>query len=133
MRVIKQTYQINTSLEQAWKALTDPAYIDAWGGGPAKMDEKVGSKFELWEGDIHGTNKEVAQLPTGSKKLVQDWYSGNWPKPSQVTFTLTGIGNNKTRVDLLHENVPEKEVDDIDDGWKSYYMGPLKEFLEKKL
>ena len=56
VKTIRQIYLINSSLEEVWKALTDPKYIDAWGGGPAKMDEKVGTKFELWGGDIHGKN-----------------------------------------------------------------------------
>jgi hypothetical protein len=31
----------------------------------------------------------------------------------------------------VHENIPEGEVDEIADGWKRYYLGPLKELLEK--
>ncbi|MBF8250205.1 MAG: Activator of Hsp90 ATPase 1 family protein [Candidatus Levybacteria bacterium] len=125
--MIKQTYLINSTLDEVWQALVNPKYINAWGGGPVKMNEKKGTKFELWGGDIHGKNIEVVPL----KKLVQEWYGGKWEKPSVVTFTLTKDGN-KTKLNLLQTDVPDNEVKDIDDGWKEYYLGPMKEYLEKK-
>lgn len=126
MKTIKQTYLIDSSLEEVWKALVNPKYINAWGGGPAKMDDKVGTKFEFWGGDIHGKNIEVIPL----KKLVQEWFGGNWEKPSIVTFTLTEE-KETVKIDLLHTDVPDNEAKDIDEGWKEYFLGPLKEYLEK--
>ena len=126
MKTIKQTYVINASSQDVWRALTDPAIISKWGGGPVRMDDKVGTKFSLWGGDIHGTNIEVNK----TKKLVQEWIGGDWEKPSLVTFTLTKKGN-ATEISLLHKNVPDGEVKDISEGWKTYYLGPLKELLEK--
>ena len=127
MTTIKQTYLINASLEEVWKALTNPKYIDVWGGGPAKMDDKKGTHFEFWGGDIHGKNIEV----TPKEKLVQEWFGGSWKKPSIATFTLTKE-KDKIKIDLLHTNIPDSEAKDIDEGWKQYYLGPLKEYLENK-
>jgi activator of HSP90 ATPase len=127
MKLIKQTYFVNSSLEKVWKALVDPKYVNAWGGGPAKMDDKVGTKFKLWGGDIYGKNVEVLTL----KKLKQEWFGGKWEKPSIVTFTLTKE-NGAVRIDLFQTGVPDNEVEDIEQGWKDYYLGPLKEYLENK-
>lgn len=127
MRTIRQTYLINSSLDEVWKALTNPKYINAWGGGPAKMDDKVGTKFELWGGDIYGKNIEVVPL----ERLVQEWFAGKWDKPSVVTFTLTKE-EDKVKINLLHTGIPDNETKDIEQGWKEYYLGPLKEYLEKK-
>jgi len=125
MKIIKQEYLIKAPIEAVWQALIDPKIISKWGGGPVKMNDKVGEKFELWGGDIYGTNTKVIK----NKKLEQDWYSDNWEKPSQVVFSLTR--NNKgTKLELIHKNVPEKDLSDISDGWKTYYLGPLKELLE---
>ena len=126
MKTIQQTYRIKAGIDKVWQALTDPKVITAWGGGSATMDEKEGAKFTLWGGDIHGTNTKIVK----NKTLAQDWFSGDWEKPSKVTFTLTSKGE-ETSVDLLHEDVPDKEADDIADGWKKYYLGPLKDLLEK--
>lgn len=127
MRTIRQTYLINSSLDEVWKALTNPKYINAWGGGPAKMDDKVGTKFELWGGDIYGKNIEVVPL----ERLVQEWFAGNWEKPSTATFTLTEE-KDAVKINLLHTGLPDNETKDIEQGWKEYYLGPLKEYLEKK-
>lgn len=104
----------------------DPKIIDKWGGGPARMDDKVGTKFTLWGGDIYGKNIKV----TLNKELIQEWFGGKWEKPSKVTFTLKEKGD-KTEINLLQEDVPDEEVKDINEGWKKYYLGPLKELLEK--
>lgn len=131
MKSIHQTYFINSSIEEVWKALTDPKYINGWGGGPAKMDDKVGSKFSLWDGSIWGTNIEV--IP--QKKLKQEWYSENeakkWDKPSIATFNLRE-DSGKVRIDFVHENVPGEDLKNISDGWKDYYLGSLKKYIESK-
>ncbi|MCL6096844.1 MAG: SRPBCC domain-containing protein [Patescibacteria group bacterium] len=127
MKTIVQDYHINAPIEKVWEALVNSQDINNWGGGPAKMDDKEGTKFSLWGGDIYGTNIEVERF----KKLVQEWYGGKWEEPSIVTFKLEKHGNS-TGVQLLHENVPDKEYDDIDKGWKEYYLGPLKEYAEGK-
>jgi len=125
MKKLQQTYHIKATVKKVWQALVDPKQIDEWGGGPAKMDAKVGTRFECWGGDIHGTNTEVVK----EKKLVQDWFSGDWPEPSRVTFTLQPEEGG-TKVVLVHEKVPDNEFEDIRQGWRDYYLGPMKEWLE---
>lgn len=127
MKAIRQTYHIKAPIGEVWKALTDMKYIDGWGGGPAKMSDKVGSSFSLWDGDTHGKNIEAVT----NKKLVQEWFSGKWSKPSVATFNLTTDGKTST-IDFVHENVPEEEFNDIEQGWKDYYLGPIKKYLENK-
>ena len=127
MKAIRQTYHIKASIEEVWKALTDTKYIDGWGGGPAKMSDKVGFQFSLWGGDIYGKNIEVI----ANKKLVQEWFGGKWDGPSIATFVLSSK-NDQTTIEFTHIDVPESEYKDIEQGWKDYYLGPLKEYLEKK-
>lgn len=126
MKKIIKKYLINTSVEKVWESLVDQKIIEKWGGGPAEMSDKENVKFKLWGGDIHGKNTEVII----NKKLVQDWYGGAWVEPSKATFILTKKGN-ETILELIHENVPDNEARDIDRGWDDYYLGPMKEFLEK--
>lgn len=127
MKSIRQTYRIKASIEEVWKALTDTKYIDGWGGGPAKMSDKAGSKFSLWGGDIYGKNIEIIT----NKKIVQEWFGGKWKSPSIATFNLSSK-NDMTIIDFIHENVPEEEFKDIEQGWKDYYLGPIKKYLENK-
>jgi activator of HSP90 ATPase len=122
---IKKVYKISSSIEKVWNALINPSVIDKWGGGPSKMDSNVGSNFELWNGDIYGKNIEVIE----ENKLVQEWFGGDWPKPSIVTFTLIKDGIN-TILELEQINVPDEEYIDIEEGWDDYYIGPMQKMLE---
>lgn len=127
MKTFRQTFHIDAPIEKVWKALVAPEYIESWGGGPCVMNDLEGSEFKLWNGDIHGTNKEVIE----EEKLVQAWYAGEWPEPSIVTFALTPKEEG-TVIDLLHENIPDKEYDGISKGWDQYYLGAIKDYLERK-
>lgn len=126
MKIIKQEYKINAPIEKVWQALTNSKEIEKWSGAKTTMKPQEGTKFKLWDGDIYGTNIKVVPLKT----LVQNWYSGDWDKPSILTFNLEKK-DNKTIVKLTHEGVPEKELNDIENGWKDYYMNPLKELVEE--
>ena len=127
MKSIKQTYIIHAPVEEVWQAFADPKVIDGWGGGPAKMSEEVEFEFEVWGGDVHGKNIEV--IP--NKKLVQEWFGGKWDKPSIATFILS-FKDNETRIDFTNIDVPDAEFSDIEKGWRDYYLGPIKEYLENK-
>lgn len=126
MKAVGKEYLINAPAEKVWQALVDPKVIAKWGGGPAKMDGKEGSKFSLWGGDIHGKNTKVIER----KLLEQDWFSGDWKEASKVRFELKAK-EQKTRLLLIHENVPQDEFDDISQGWDDYYIGPIKDLLEQ--
>jgi activator of HSP90 ATPase len=130
MKTIKQTYHIKSSIDEVWKALVDEKYINGWGGGPSKMKALVGFEFSLWGGSIWGKNIEV--IP--NKKLVQKWFSDEdkkWKNPSVATFNLSKDANG-VKLELIHKDIPIENSQDIDDGWKDYYLGPLKDYLEHK-
>lgn len=126
MKTIQKNYVIMAPVEFVWKAFVDPHEIDAWGGGPAVMDDNEGTAFSLWGGEIYGKNIEVVI----NKKLVQEWYGGDWPEASRVTFIFNSEGN-RTQIDLLHENVPDAEAKIIDSSWDSDYLGQIKSYLEE--
>jgi len=125
MKSLRKTYTINAPVKRVWQALVNPKDIAGWGAGPAKMSAKVDASFSLWGGDIHGVNTEV--IP--EKKLVQKWYGGTWDAPSVLTIALHEERGG-TRIELTHTNIPDDEAAGIDDGWTSYYFGPMKEYLE---
>jgi activator of HSP90 ATPase len=126
MKIIKQTYKIKAPAKKIWAALTEPNEIAAWGGGPAKMSVDEDAKFSLWGGDIWGKNINVVP----EKKLVQEWFGGEWPKPSILTILLKEK-KGVTEIKITHAGMPSDEFQDVADGWKDYYLGPMKEYLEK--
>ncbi len=127
MPTIQQTYEMNATPEEVFDALVNPEVIQDWSGDEAKMNDQVGGKFSLWGGQMFGINTEVVK----NKKLVQDWGYDQWDILTKVTFIIKANGN-KTTVDLLHENVPEKSLKSITEGWNTYYLGAMQEMFEEK-
>ncbi len=125
MKTLDRTYHIEAAPEIVWQALTDPAWIEGWGGGPAVMNSLVGTKFSLWGGEIWGTNTDIIV----NRKIGQDWYDAELPEPTLLTLTLDRDGH-ATNVVLHQENIPDDRADAIGEGWDTYYMGPLKEYVE---
>jgi len=124
---ISKSYVIAAPRDAVWAALTNPAIIERWGGGPAVMAAMPGFRFEFWGGDIHGTVRQVVP----GKSLTQNWYGGAWPEPSLVRFTLTDAPDGTgTRLDLENTGVPDDEGGAINSGWDEYYLGPIKALLE---
>ncbi len=124
MKPIIQTYQMNATPEEVFAALITPAIIQKWSGAPADMDGTVGTKFALFGGAIHGTNLEIIL----GRKLVQEWYAGDWPTASTVTFTLAPT-NEGTAVELRHEGVPDAAYEQISSGWDANYLGPIQKLF----
>ncbi len=126
MPTIQKIYEMNATPEEVFEALVNPDLIQEWSGDEAKMGAEVGAKFSLWGGQMFGTNLEVLK----NKKLVQEWCYDQWSEPSKVTFTIK-VKDKKTVVELLHEDVPEKFVSTISDGWDAHYLGAMQEMFEE--
>ncbi len=125
MKDYKQYISIEAEPEDVYACLTNPFTIELWSDMPAKMEAKEGTEFEMFEGDISGKILELEP----DKKVVQQWYFGEQEEPSIVTFK---IHPDKTKVSLemRHTNIPDEAYDEITEGWKKYYLGRIKEFLE---
>ncbi len=94
------------------------------------MDDKVGTIFTLWGGSIWGKNLKVVR----EKELVQEWFSDEdtkWDKPSIAGFTLKK-DRDGTVIELNHTDVPDKYSKSIEEGWRKYYLGPLKEYAQNQ-
>jgi len=127
MAKIVKKYIIKVPASNVWKALTRPSVITKWGAGPAKMSSREGAEFKLWGGEIYGENTHVVP----EKRLVQNWYGGDWDEPSIVTINIKAL-KTQTNIELIHTNVPKDEAKSFATGWDDYYFGPIKEFLESK-
>jgi len=126
MSTIEKSYLMNASPEEVFEALVNPDLIQNWSGDEAKMEAVVGAEFSLWSGQMFGKNLVVEK----NKRLIQEWCYEQWSEPSQVTITIKPKGKLSV-VTLLHENVPEKSVNSISDGWDSYYFGAIEEMFAR--
>ncbi len=125
MKNYKQYISINAEQEDVYACLTNPFTIELWSDMPAKMENKEGTEFEMFKGDIAGKILELEP----NKKVVQQWYFGNQEEPSIVTFKIHP-DKAKVSLELRHTNIPDEAYDEITEGWKKYFLGRIKEFLE---
>lgn len=125
MKTIRQHHFISADPEEVFSAITNPFTIELWSGYPAQMEASEGTEFSIFDGDITGRNIRV----TPNIQLVQEWYFGDQQEESIVTIDLKPhqLG---TKVNLEHTNVPDDDWENIEEGWKDYYWGAIKEFFK---
>lgn len=125
MRSIKQKHIINATAEEVYIALTNPLTIELWSGYKAEMRAIPESEFSIFDGDIVGRNLAFEE----NVKIEQEWYFGDQNARSMVKIELQN-DKSKTKVELIHTNVPDEAFEDIKNGWKDYYWGALKKYFK---
>ena len=125
MKNIRKTIHVKVPREEVFMAITNPLTIELWSGYDTEMGSEPGSSFSLFDGDITGILLAI-EPPS---LIEQQWDFGEQPEPSIVRIELFEE-KNKTRIELNHTNIPEEAFDNINTGWKVYYLGALKSYLE---
>jgi len=125
MQDYRQTIHVKVSIEEVFNAITNPLTIELWSGHPAVIEPAADTEFSLFDGDITGRNIAV-EPPV---MLEQEWDFGEQPATSIVQFRLTEE-SGKTKIELHHTNIPDEAYENISVGWKEYFLGALKSYLE---
>lgn len=123
---IKKTIYFDATPHEVFEALMDEKKHAEFTGSGAEIDRKVGGEFSVWDGYATGVTKEL--IP--DKIIVQTWRASDWPDgvESIVKFEFTEE-NGKTKLDFTQTGIPEDQIDEITDGWESFYWRPMKEYL----
>jgi uncharacterized protein YndB with AHSA1/START domain len=125
MKYLKKTIHIKVPRQEVYTAITNPLTIELWSGYRAEMENVPGSRFSMFEGDITGTIKTLKP----PELVEQLWDFGNQEEESLVRIELFEEGE-KTRVELSHINIPDEAFENINTGWKHYYLEAMKSYLE---
>ena len=125
MKNIRKTVHIKAPREEIFTAITNPLTIELWSGYPAVIEPVPNTPFSMFDGDITGIMLAI-EPPS---MIEQQWDFGEQPLPSVARIELSEEGN-KTRIELNHSNIPDEAYDNINTGWKEYYLGALKSYLE---
>jgi len=122
---------IAAPIEKVWAALTSPKAIAGWMGGPVIVNPRVGGKYALFGGETTGKFTQIEKPST----LEYTWRQANWPAEwadSRVHWELKPTKTG-TQVKLTHDHFPNQdERDGHDEGWDTYWLAPMKEWLETK-
>jgi uncharacterized protein YndB with AHSA1/START domain len=122
---LRKTIHIKVPREEVFNAISNPLTIELWTGYEALMETSPGSEFSMFDGDITGHIQEVDP----PSLMVQVWDFGDQEEESVVRFELFDEAG-KTRLELSHTNIPDEAFHNIVTGWKDYFLGALKSYLE---
>jgi len=125
MKDLRKTIHIKVPREEVFNAITNPLTIELWSGYEASMEDKPGGEFSMFDGDITGKIKTLDPPAL----LEQVWDFGDQKEVSIVKLELFE-DSGKTRVELSHSNIPDEAYENIEVGWKEYYLSALKSYLE---
>ncbi len=125
MKNLRKTVHIKATREEIFTAITNPLTIELWTGYPAEMEPVPNSPFSMFDGDITGILLAIEPF----SMIEQQWDFEEQSVPSVARIELFEDGN-KTRIELNHSNIPDEAFDNIHTGWKEYFFGALKSYLE---
>jgi uncharacterized protein YndB with AHSA1/START domain len=130
MNDIEKNVLINAPIDAVWAALTDPVSIGGWmDDDKVEVDLKVGGRYALFGGETTGAFARIEQ----PNYLEYTWRQSSWREEwtdSLVRWELRAAPGG-TQVKLVHSRFPnDEERDGHDEGWDTYFLGPLEDWLE---
>jgi activator of HSP90 ATPase len=130
-KTLRQSVSFSASPDEVYALLMDAKKHASFTGGPVKMSNKPGGKFVVFDGYCHGYNIEL--LP--GKKIVQAWHfaEDGWPDDHFSICTFTFVKQKAgTKLTFVQTGLPAHKCESLKEGWKNYYWGPMKEYLDRK-
>lgn len=129
MKNISINTTIPASPEEINDASMDEKKHTGFTGADAKIENRVGGEFEVWDAYATGKNIELIR----GEKIVQSWRASDWPEDveSELTILLNYDGES-TKLKLIQKNIPDEFADDVKQGWIDYYFEPLRKYFKAK-
>ena len=129
--IVVQEVLISASPETIFEFFTDPQKMTRWKGRTAELDPRPGGIYRVVMTDVAIAHGEYVQL-VPNERIVFTWgWEGDGPvQPgsSTVEITLTP-DNDKTRLTLIHKDLPADQLAPHDEGW-SHFLPRLVTVLE---
>ncbi len=128
-KTIEQTVTFNASPHDVYEALMDSEKHSQFTRAKASISREVGGAFTAYDGALSGTILELVP----DTKIVQSWRGSDdgWVPGhySTATFSLEAIDGG-TRLTFVQTGVPQQSVEQINQGWQTYYWPKMKQMLE---
>lgn len=121
----------NATPDFLYQFFTDSELHTEITGSKATINNKIGGKFTAWDGYIKGVILSLEK----NKKIIQKWRTTEFnknDKDSSLEITIEEINKNRSKLTLKHTELPEGTEEEYKNGWKEYYIKPLKEFIKKQ-
>ena len=120
----------NTTTDKLYSMYLNPKHHSAITGGKhAEISDVEGAKYNANGGGHFG---KILQL-IKNRLIVQSFYAADWEK-GEIDSTLILYFEQKGSdviMHVTHANIPDRQANAIDMGWKEIYWTPWKEYLTK--
>jgi len=129
-KIIQQTVSLLARADRLFAMYLDPAIHEAITGDKVTISAKEGSVFRAFDGMVYGKTIAVAH----ATYIVQLWRGSTWKAedPDSVLVLNFLLNGEFGTIELTQVNVPEKDFDNVHEGWQEYYWTPWKDYLEKE-
>jgi uncharacterized protein YndB with AHSA1/START domain len=128
MGEVVQEVMVDASPETIFELLTVSDQHVRWMGTEAELDARPGGTYRvLVAGQYPAAGEFVEVVPNEKVVFTFGWDAPENPVPpgsSTIEITLHPEGGGKTRVRLVHRNLPEETVPQHVHGW-DHYMNRL--------
>ena len=128
-KLVQQSVTLPAPPERLYDIYLDPSLHAEFTGAPVTIGSTPGAEFRAFGDMLSGR-----MLHTAPKRMiVQSWRAFHW-KPEDLdsililTFWPDPAGG---RIDLMHVNVADHDVEGVSEGWKKYYWDPWRAYLSK--
>jgi activator of HSP90 ATPase len=127
---IFQVIELESSVQEVYKALTDAALLSRLTGMSASMEAREGGTFHAWNNRCHGYMLFLKE----NTRVVQAWRHDDFPEGmySTVTFDLETTETG-SRVSFNHTGVPEEASGWLTEAWRRDFWEPMTEHLRDKV
>jgi activator of HSP90 ATPase len=128
--LVKQSVTMPASAKELFDMYLSARAHAAITGQPVTIGRKPGAKFSAFGGALSGTM--IATVP--NRLIVQRWRSTMFAPAdpdSTLILSFTPLSANATRIDLVHVDVSDIDVEGVTKGWPKYYWKPWKKALAK--
>lgn len=117
---------VPASPEEVYRAWLESDGHSRMTGSPAHCSDRVGGRFDAWDGYIGGRN--LALEP--GHRIVQTWRTTKFAPEdadSRLEIVLEAVPDG-TRITLRHSQVPDGH-DHYRAGWLSHYIQPMQRYF----
>ena len=129
-KTIQHSVTLPGSAARLFEMYLDSEIHGAFTGAPVTISSTPGSEFCAFNGALSGR-----MLHTVPKRLiVQSWRSNHWGADdldSTLILTFSPSGDSG-RIELVHVNVADHDVQGVTEGWEKYYWKPWRQYLQNR-
>lgn len=134
--IVEQEYYVTPG--RLWSALTDADQIGQWYFGLPGFKAEVGYEFQFTGGTEENQYLHRCRITEviPEQKLSHTWRYEGYDGDSLVSFELSDVGADKTRLKLTHAGletfppIPDFAAANFQQGWNQIIGTNLKEFVE---